>query len=127
MKKWMILPAMGAVVLALQPAAVFANRGWVTCTGIMVQVMVEVDMSDVPTAVIYDSGKDSTDTHSCVVELGPAGQWPLQGSCHNGERCTVSGRYAEKINNVYYLRDTDRIERNSSYRRSDNWQNEQAE
>jgi hypothetical protein len=108
MKLWML--AANAVVLSLAtgcyPAVAQKNR--VTCTGILS----ELDMNphaDFPMAVVYDN-TDSPYYHTCVLDLGHAGHWPLKGACSPGQRCIVSGPYFKKIGNTYYMREWDKAE-----------------
>jgi hypothetical protein len=96
-------------VAAVQPA-IAQNRGKVTCDGILI----EVDMTpgaDFPMAVVYDNTNPSTfETHTCVLDVGHAGHWPLRGACSTGERCILSGPYFKKIGNTYYMRTWDKAE-----------------
>ena len=107
--KWLMVVAAGTMCLAGEPAS--ARDGWVTCTG----VLVEVDMADTPTAVIYDYGAGSSETHSCVVELGHSS---LKGICRSGQACTITGRYFEQTNNIYHIRKWDSAEAAASYHAS---------
>src|SRR6476660_8171361 len=80
-----------ALALTIGPAAAQTKR--VTCDGILI----EVDMTpgaDFPMAVVYDNSDTTTfETHTCVLDLGHAGHWPLRGACSNGERCVLTGTY----------------------------------
>jgi hypothetical protein len=82
----------------------------VICDGILI----EVDMipgADFPMAVIYDNTDTETfETHTCVLDLGHAGHWPLRGACSTGERCVLSGPFFKKIGNTYYMRTWDKAE-----------------
>lgn len=90
--------------------AVLAQTKHVTCDGILL----EVDMipgADFPMAVVYDNTDTRTlQTHTCVLDLGRAGHWPLRGACWPGERCILSGPYFTKIGNTYYMRAWDKAE-----------------
>jgi hypothetical protein len=105
-----MLVATGAAlyfVTGCYPALAQKNRV-VTCTGILI----EVDMNlhaDFPMAVVYDN-TDSLDPHTCVLDLGRAGHWPLKGACWVGEKCVLSGPYFKKIGNTYYMREWDKAE-----------------
>jgi hypothetical protein len=89
----------------------------VTCTGILI----EVDMNpsaDFPMAVVYDN-TDALNTHTCVLDLGRAGHWPLKDACWTGEKCVLSGPYFKKVGNTYYMRQWDRAEAPDHLRRRD--------
>jgi hypothetical protein len=56
-------------------------------------------------AVIYDNtNTDTIEMHTCVLDVGRAGHWPLRGLCWTGERCIISGPYFKKAGNTYYMR-----------------------
>ena len=94
---------------ALQATATqSAARENVRCTG----VLIEVDMkpgADFPMTVIYDD-TDASSIHTCVLDVGRAGHWPLRGSCEPGEKCTITGPYFKKIGSTYYMRAWDKAE-----------------
>jgi hypothetical protein len=83
----------------------FGQKGHeVTCTGILIPVDM-VPHADFPMAVIYENGDGSSNSHTCVLDLGHAGHWPLRGDCWEGEKCVLTGSYFKKIGNTYYMRD----------------------
>jgi hypothetical protein len=93
--------------VACCPALAQKNRT-VTCMG----TLIEVDMNpraDFPMAVVYDNS-DLVLIHTCVLDLGHAGHWPLKGACWVGEKCVLSGPYFKKIGNTYYMREWDKAE-----------------
>ena len=105
MIKKLLLASALAIVMALVARA---GERTVTCSGILI----EVDMNpsaDFPMAVVYD-GTDSLNAHTCILDLGRAGHWPLKGACWTGEKCTLSGPYFKRIGNTYYMRRWDRAE-----------------
>ena len=96
----------GTLLIANQVTIAQTKR--VTCDGILV----EVDMisgADFPMSVVYDN-TDSLETHTCVLDLGHAGHWPLRGACWPGERCILTGPYFKKIGHTYYMRTWDKAE-----------------
>jgi hypothetical protein len=104
------LPLFIAALLLTASQPTHAQSKRVTCDG----VLVEVDMipgADFPMAVVYDNTKSDTfETHTCVLDVGRAGHWPLRGACWTGERCVLSGPYFKKIGNTYYMRTWDKAE-----------------
>ncbi len=103
-----ILLALSALCAAASPSALAQKGRTVTCTGILI----EVDMiarADFPMAVVYDN-TDILASHTCVLDLGHAGHWPLKGACWVGEKCMLSGPYFTKIGNTYYMREWDKAE-----------------
>ena len=64
--------------------------------------------ADFPMAVVYDNTE--TPSHTCVLDLGHAGDWPLKGTCYPGEKCVLGGPYFKKIGNTYYMREWDKAE-----------------
>jgi hypothetical protein len=104
------LAVAGALVLWLisnQTTRAQANTR-ITCDGILI----EVDMTagaDFPMAVVYDNSNPLA-THTCVLDVGHAGHWPLRGACEPGERCKLTGPYFKKIGNTYYMRTWDKAE-----------------
>jgi hypothetical protein len=102
-----LLTALASVLAVLTAPAALAENGHITCTG----VLVEVDMNpqaDFPMVVIYDNSKKELEPHTCVLDVGSAGHWPLRGICIPGMECTLSGPYYKKIGNTYYMRDWDK-------------------
>jgi hypothetical protein len=105
MNSW-ILSATVLFLAAGCHAAVAQNR--VTCTGILIEVYMKPHV-DFPMAVVYDN-TESPFTHTCVLDLGHAGHWPLRGACSPGQKCVLIGRYFKKIGNTYYMREWDKAE-----------------
>jgi hypothetical protein len=104
MKALMFVAGALCLVMTVYPALAQKSRV-VTCAGILI----EVDMNpsaDFPMAVVYDN-TDALNTHTCVLDLGRAGHWPLKGACWTGEKCVLSGPYFKKIGNTYYMRQWD--------------------
>lgn len=104
--KALALVAVAALCITSYPA--LAQKKAVTCTGILI----EVDMNsraDFPMAVVYDN-TEALNTHTCVLDVGHAGHWPLKGACWTGETCVLTGPYFKKIGNTYYVREWDKAE-----------------
>ena len=66
-----------------------------TCDGILIEVDM-VSGADFPMTVVPDN-----ESHTCVLDLGHAGHWPLRRVCWPGER---SGRYYKKTDDTYHMR-----------------------
>lgn len=108
MKKAMFTTTSALMCLVAGCYSVEAQQNRVTCASILI----EVDMNpgaDFPMAVVYDNF-DSLAPHTCVLDVGHAGHWPLKGSCWAGEKCVLSGKYFKKIGNTYYMREWDKAE-----------------
>jgi hypothetical protein len=78
----------------------------VTCTGTLIEVAM-VARADFPMSVIYDN-TDSLFAHTCVLDVGPAGHWPLKGLCQPGMPCTFTGPYVKLLGSTYFMRFGDR-------------------
>jgi hypothetical protein len=68
-------------------------------------ILIEVDMvpgADFPMTVVSDN-----ESHTCGLDLGHAGHWPLRGVCWPVER---SGPYYKKIGSTYYMRAWDKAD-----------------
>lgn len=108
MKSWMFYACAALCLIVGYHPALAQNNRVVTCTG----MLIEVDMNlhaDFPMAVIYDN-TEGHDPHTCVLDLGHAGHWPLKGACWAGEKCVLSGPYFKRIGNTYYMREFDKAE-----------------
>jgi hypothetical protein len=104
--KALLVVAISTLLWCVHPA-IAKNSQVVACSG----VLIEVDMvthADFPMAVIYDNSTEPA--HTCVLDLGHAGHWPLRGACWVGEKCVISGPYFKKIGDTYYMRRWDRAE-----------------
>ena len=117
--------ALGVTAAALIASTAFAqNRGLVTCSGILIEVDMDPEAhyqlspreqdeckrcGYFPMTVVYDNDDPSGATRTCVLDVGPAGHWPLKGSCWPGERCTLTGPYFKRIGNTYYMRLWDKV------------------
>jgi hypothetical protein len=87
-----------------------AQSKHVSCDGILVEVDM-VPKADFPMVVVYDNTDTRTfEAHTCVLDVGHAGHWPLRGVCWPGERCILSGSYYKKIGHTYYMRAWDKAE-----------------
>jgi hypothetical protein len=81
-------------ILSLIPdEAAVAQTKRVTCDGILVEIDI-VPGADFPMAVVYDTR--TGERHTCVLDLGRAGHWPLRGACWPGERCILAGPISKK-------------------------------
>ena len=107
MRSWILFAASAFCVVASHSA--LAQKGRVvTCTGILIEVDM-IPRADFPMAVVYDN-TDMLASHTCVLDLGHAGHWPLKGACWTGEKCVLSGPYFKKISSTYYMRQWDKAE-----------------
>ena len=80
------------------------GHAYIQCTGVLVEVDM-VERADFPMAVVYDKSDQAFDTpHTCVLDVGRAGHWPLRGACQTGMKCRLVGPYFKKIGNTYYMR-----------------------
>lgn len=94
------IAATAAALVGLNPAA--ADAANVTCKG----ALIELNLSETAAfaaSVIYDN-TDAVFPHTCILDVGRAGHWPLKGVCQPGEQCVFSGRYYKKIFDTYYMR-----------------------
>jgi hypothetical protein len=101
-----MLTMLAALCIAGSFPALAQNR--ITCTGILIAVDM-VPRAMFPMAVIYDNTEEFN-PHTCVLDVGPAGHWPLRGACSEGFKCRISGRYFKKIGHTYYMREWDKAE-----------------
>jgi hypothetical protein len=83
------------------------QKNRITCTGILIELDMNAE-ADFPMAVVYDNAESPS--HTCILDLGHAGHWPLKGACYPGEKCVLSGPYFKKIGNTYYMREWDKAE-----------------
>jgi hypothetical protein len=101
--------AVGALCVVMMGHPALAQKSRVvTCTSILIEVDIN-PRADFPMAVVYDN-TDPLNTHTCVLDLGRAGHWPLKGACWTGEKCVLSGPYFKKIGNTYYMREWEKAE-----------------
>ena len=103
-----ILILIAALYLAVGQLAWGQSKRTVECVGVLVEVDM-VERADFPMAVVYDNS-DLTKAHTCVLDVGRAGHWPLKGACQPGEQCRLTGPYFKKIGNTYYMRTWDKAE-----------------
>ena len=88
------------ISLLASPTARAAN---VTCKGTLIEVHLSA-RDYFAASVIYDNTDEVALPHTCVLDVGHAGHWPLRGVCQPGEQCVFSGPYYKKIFDTYYMR-----------------------